>query len=54
MKKIGIIGANGQVGTEVCIHLSEIDNFEVIPICRSNSSTAFLRKIGLNCKVAYM
>ena len=54
MKKIAIIGANGQVGTEVCIHLKEIDDFEVIPICRSNSSTAFLRKLGLNCKVADM
>tara|TARA_Y100000814_G_scaffold277458_1_gene238477 strand:- start:32 stop:1093 length:1062 start_codon:yes stop_codon:yes gene_type:complete len=54
MKKIAVIGANGQVGTEVCIHLKEIDDFEVIPICRSNSSTAFLRKIGLDCKVVDM
>ena len=54
MKKIGVIGANGQVGTEVCIYLSEMENFEIVPVCRSDSSTAFLRKLGLNCKVGNM
>lgn len=54
MKKLGVIGANGQVGTEVCIYLSEMENFEVVPVCRSDSSTAFLRKLGLNCKVGNM
>jgi nucleoside-diphosphate-sugar epimerase len=54
MKKIAIIGANGQVGTEVCIYLSGVDNFEVIPICRSDSSAVFLRKLGLNCNISDM
>ncbi|OGI06675.1 MAG: hypothetical protein A3I68_06240 [Candidatus Melainabacteria bacterium RIFCSPLOWO2_02_FULL_35_15] len=50
MKTIGILGANGQVGTEVCLYLSKMQNVKVIPICRTKYSSVFLRKCGLDCR----
>ncbi len=50
MATIGIIGANGQVGTEVCLFLSQVQNVNVIPICRTELGSAFLRKCGLECR----
>lgn len=46
MKRVGIIGANGQVGTEVCLFLREIDEIEVVPICRTEVGAVFLRRCG--------
>lgn len=47
MKRIGIVGANGQVGTEVCLLLSLMEDVEVIPICRTEIASSFLRSCGL-------
>ena len=52
MKKIAIIGANGQVGSEVSLLLSMMPDVEVVPICRTEISSAFLRRIGLPVKHA--
>lgn len=48
---IGVLGANGQVATEVCLHLSRRDDVRVVPICRSELSAAFLRRCGLECRI---
>ncbi|MEZ5403269.1 MAG: NAD(P)-dependent oxidoreductase [Bryobacteraceae bacterium] len=48
MKKIGILGANGQVGTEVCLLLRLMGEFEPVPICRSEVGSAFLRRCGFD------
>lgn len=47
---IGVIGANGQVGSEVCLFLSRMNNVKVIPICRTELGSAFLRICGLECR----
>lgn len=47
MKRIAIIGANGQVGSEVSLLLSMMPDVSVIPICRTQIGSAFLRKVGL-------
>ena len=46
-KRIAIIGANGQVGSEVCLLLGLMDNIEVVPVCRTEIGSAFLRRCGL-------
>ena len=48
--KIAVIGANGQVGSEVCLFLSEMDGIEVVPICRSELAAAPLRSWGLESR----
>lgn len=50
MKRIGILGANGQVGSEVCLFLRLMKDVEVVPICRSEIASAFLTKCGLDCR----
>jgi nucleoside-diphosphate-sugar epimerase len=50
-KRIAILGANGQVGTEVCLHLSRLSGIELVPIVRTEPGTAFLRRMGLDCVV---
>src|SRR5205823_7322388 len=45
------IGANGQVGMEVCLFLSQMDNVRVVPICRTMLGSSFLRKCGLECRI---
>jgi len=50
MPTIGIIGANGQVGSEVCLYLSQMDDVTVVPICRTEYGSAFLRRCGLFCR----
>lgn len=52
MKKIAIIGANGQVGSEVSLLLSMMPDVEVVPICRTEIGSAFLRRVGLPVKHA--
>lgn len=48
--KIGVLGANGQVGSEVCLLLSRVPGVEVVPVCRNRSGSAFLRARGLRCR----
>jgi nucleoside-diphosphate-sugar epimerase len=50
MKRIGILGANGQVGAELCLLLSNHPDFELAPICRNPFGSAFLRYSGLPCR----
>ena len=51
MINIGIIGASGQVGTETCLYLSQMQGVNVIPICRTSFSAAFLKRCGLNPRI---
>lgn len=51
MSTIGILGANSQVGTEVCLHLSTMEGVNVVPICRTSPAAAFLRRCGLECRI---
>ncbi len=48
--KVAVLGANGQVGSEVCLLLSRVPGVEVVPICRNPSGSAFLRWHGLPCR----
>jgi nucleoside-diphosphate-sugar epimerase len=50
MPTIGVIGANGQVGTEVCLLLSLLPGCRVVPIVRNPIGSAFLRRLGLECR----
>lgn len=49
MPVIAVIGANGQVGSEVCLYLNQMPGVQVVPICRSRYASSFLRKCGLEC-----
>jgi nucleoside-diphosphate-sugar epimerase len=50
MTRIAIVGANGQVGAEVCLRLREAEGIEVVPIVRNVSGSAFLRLNGMACR----
>jgi nucleoside-diphosphate-sugar epimerase len=50
MKRVAILGANGQVGTEVSLRLRSVEEIEVVPIARNVSGSAFLRLNGLECR----
>ncbi|MGH8211171.1 MAG: NAD(P)H-binding protein, partial [Steroidobacteraceae bacterium] len=50
MLKVGIVGANGQVGAELCLLLAARKDIELIAICRSRSGSAFLRWHGIACR----
>ena len=49
--RVAIIGANGQVGAEVCLFLKAMGKIEPVAITRSSYSTALLRRIGIECRV---
>src|ERR1022692_2748293 len=50
MTRIAIVGANGQVGAEVCLRLREAEGIEVGPVVRNVSGSAFLRLNGMDCR----
>jgi len=50
MTRVAIIGANGQVGAEVCLRLREAEGIEVVPVARNLSGSAFLRLNGMSCR----
>jgi nucleoside-diphosphate-sugar epimerase len=50
MTKVGVIGANGQVGAEICLILAQRPNIELVAICRNRSGSAFLRWQGIACR----
>jgi dTDP-4-dehydrorhamnose reductase len=50
MTKIGIIGASGQVGTEVCLFLKTYPNIHPIGIVRAPISGALLRRLGIEVR----
>jgi nucleoside-diphosphate-sugar epimerase len=51
MTSIAVIGANGQVGTEVCLLLSKLPGVSVVPIVRSKLGAALLERCGLSCRI---
>jgi nucleoside-diphosphate-sugar epimerase len=50
MKRVAILGANGQVGGEVSLRLHDVEGIEVVPVARNVSGSAFLRSNGLQCR----
>jgi nucleoside-diphosphate-sugar epimerase len=50
MARIAILGANGQVGAELCLLLSRIGGVELVPVCRNPTGSAFLRFSGVACR----
>jgi nucleoside-diphosphate-sugar epimerase len=50
MIRLGLIGANGQVGGELCLMLASRKDLELVPICRNRSGSAFLRWQGIACR----
>lgn len=51
MHRIAVIGANGQVGSEICLLLNMLARVEVIPIVRSAYAAVFLERFGLKCRI---
>lgn len=47
---ICVLGANGQVGLEVCIFLSDLTNVRVTPVTRTQYGSALLRRLGMDCR----
>ena len=50
MTRIAVLGANGQVGAELCLILRNHPEIELIPVCRNRGGSAFLRYYGLPCR----
>jgi nucleoside-diphosphate-sugar epimerase len=50
MARIAVLGANGQVGAEICLLLSKSSDVELVAICRNRSGSAFLRWQGIACR----
>jgi dTDP-4-dehydrorhamnose reductase len=50
MHKLAILGANGQVGAELCLMLAGHEDLALIPVCRNRSGSAFLRWKGIACR----
>ena len=50
--RISFIGANGQVGTELCFNFKDDKDVEFIPITRNVLGSAFLDYHGFSCKVS--
>lgn len=50
MHRVALIGANGQVGAELCLMLAAQGGLELMPICRTRSGSAFLRWHGIACR----
>ncbi|OAI49812.1 hypothetical protein AYO43_00085 [Nitrospira sp. SCGC AG-212-E16] len=48
--RVAVLGANGQVGAELCLLLSRQEKLEVVPVCRNRMGSAFLRFNGLACR----
>jgi nucleoside-diphosphate-sugar epimerase len=47
MSKLAVMGANGQVGAELCLLLAQLPEFTLVPVCRTRSGSAFLRAQGI-------
>ena len=48
--RICVLGANGQVGLEVSLFLSEMPGVGVVPVSRTQYGSALLRHLGLECR----
>lgn len=51
MKRVVILGANGQVGNELCPLLAMEESVDVTAVTRSEFSQALLQKLGVPCVV---
>lgn len=47
MPKVAVVGANGQVGAELCLLLARHPEIDLIPVCRNRTGSAFLRSCGI-------
>jgi nucleoside-diphosphate-sugar epimerase len=50
MTRVAVLGANGQVGAELCLVLGNHDGVEVVPVSRNRFGSAFLRYYGVACR----
>jgi nucleoside-diphosphate-sugar epimerase len=50
MTQVAVVGANGQVGTEVVLRLAGVPGVQVVPVVRNRSGSAFLRSVGVECR----
>lgn len=50
MLKLGMVGANGQVGAELCLLLARRKDIELVAVCRNRSGSSFLRWQGVACR----
>lgn len=48
--RVAVLGANGQVGTELCLYLKVMGFCDPIAITRSANSTALLSRAGIDCR----
>jgi nucleoside-diphosphate-sugar epimerase len=48
--RVVVIGANGQVGAEVCLLMAQTRRVDVIPVTRNRQGSAYLRWMGLPCR----
>jgi nucleoside-diphosphate-sugar epimerase len=48
--KLAVIGANGQVGAELCLLLRRMPSLQLVPVCRNPTGSAFLRYAGVPCR----
>jgi len=49
ISNIVVLGANGQVGTEVCLYLKNFDGVDVTAVVRNEFSTAILSRLNIKC-----
>lgn len=50
MSRIAVIGANGQVASEICLLMRDYPSMELVPIARNRTGSAFLRHQGIRCR----
>ena len=48
---IGVIGASGQVNTEVCLYLKTYPEVRPVAVVRTSISGALLRRLGIEVRV---
>jgi nucleoside-diphosphate-sugar epimerase len=48
--RVAVLGANGQVGTELCLYLKAMEFCDPVGISRSSHSTALLMRAGIECR----
>ncbi len=51
MFTIVVLGANGQVGLEVCLFLHAMTDVAVVPVVRSELGAALLERCGIRCRI---
>lgn len=54
MITVGVLGATGQVGTEVCLFLKTYAQINVVAISRSEVGTALLKRLDITCRIGVL